>query len=151
LHGSEAGTERRRSWWLRGLTENETIAAEYIKAHSRKVADIMVRHVIIADSETPLDEIATLMEQNSIKRVPIVSEGQLVGIVTRANVIQAVASNNIGLELKGRGNSRKAAGRFEGTAVGSYGAVECHRNWWIGASLGNDVFRNRKTSNLRGC
>jgi CBS domain-containing protein len=102
LHRSEAGTEPRRSRGLRLVTRvaNGILAAEYIKAHSRKVADIMVRNVITADPETQLDEIAILMEQNSIKRVPIVSKGQLVGIVTRANLIQAVASKNVGLEAK---------------------------------------------------
>jgi len=99
LHRSEAGTER-RAQWLRLIAADVTLAAEYIKAHSRKVADIMVRNVVTADPETPLDEMAILMEQNSIKRVPIVSNGQLVGIVSRANLIQAVASQNVGLELK---------------------------------------------------
>jgi CBS domain-containing protein len=100
LHRSEAGTERRRPLWLGLMTADETLAAEYIKAHSRKVADIMVRDVVAADPETPLDEIATLLETNSIKRVPIVSNGQLVGIVSGANLVQAVASKNIGLEAK---------------------------------------------------
>jgi len=101
LHHSEAGTEPRRSRGLRlkPRMANETLAAEYIKVHSRKVADIMVRNVLSADPETPLDEIAILMEQNSIKRVPIVSKGQLVGIVSRANLIQVVASKNVGLEV----------------------------------------------------
>lgn len=75
LHRSEAGTERRRDRWLPLMTADETLAAEYIKAHSRKVADIMVRDVVTADPETPLDKIASLMEENSIKRVPIVSNG----------------------------------------------------------------------------
>ena len=99
LHRSEARTER-RSPWLRLMTADETLAAEYIKAHSRKVADIMVRDVVTADLETPLDEIATLMETNSIKRVPIVSNTRLVGIVTRANLVQAVASKNIRFEIE---------------------------------------------------
>ena len=92
MHRSEAGTERQRPWWLRGLTENETLAAEYVKAHARKVADVMTRRVITASPETPLHEIAALLEKNAIKRVPIVKDGQLVGIVSRANLIQAVAS-----------------------------------------------------------
>src|SRR5215470_9312954 len=96
LHRSEAGTEPRRSRGrLTTRMANETLAAEYIKAHSHKVVDIMVRNVFTADPETPLDEIAILMEQNSIKRVPIVSKGQLVGIVSRANLIQVVASKNV--------------------------------------------------------
>jgi signal-transduction protein with cAMP-binding, CBS, and nucleotidyltransferase domain len=60
----------------------------------------MVRDVLTADPETPLQEIASLMEQNSIKRVPIISNGRLIGIVSRANLVQAVASKNIGLEVK---------------------------------------------------
>jgi len=92
MHRSEAGTERRHSWWLWGLIGYETLASEYVKAHARKVADVMTRHVITAAPDTPLHEIAALLEKNSIKRVPIVKDGRLVGIVSRANLIQAVAS-----------------------------------------------------------
>jgi CBS domain-containing protein len=99
LRRSEAGTERRRPWWLLLITGEETLAHEYVKAHARKVADVMVRDVVTAAPETSVDEIATLMERNSIKRVPIVSSGQLVGIVTRANLIQAVASKQVALEI----------------------------------------------------
>jgi CBS domain-containing protein len=99
MHRSEAGTERQRSWWLLGWTGDETLAAEYVKAHARKVADVMTRNVITASPETPLHEIAALLERNSIKRVPIVKDGQLVGIVSRANLIQAVASTRKELEI----------------------------------------------------
>jgi CBS domain-containing protein len=99
LRRPEAGTERRRPWWLLLMTGGETLAQQYVKAHARKVVDIMVRDVISAAPETSLDETATSMERNSIKRVPIVSSGQLVGIVTRANLIQAVASKQVGLEI----------------------------------------------------
>ena len=92
LHRSEVGTERRRSWWLRLLTGDETLAAEYAKAHARKVADVMTRKVITATPETPLHEIAALLERNSIKRVPIVRSDRMVGIVSRANLVQAFAS-----------------------------------------------------------
>jgi len=99
MHRAEAGTERHRSWWLRALTAEETLAAEYVKAHARKVADVTTRDVITATADTPLHEIAVLLEKNSIKRVPIVKNGQLVGIVSRANLIQAVASTRKGLEI----------------------------------------------------
>jgi CBS domain-containing protein len=99
IHRSEAGTERRRFWWLEGLTADETLAGEYIKAHSRKVADVMTRKVITASPDTPLHEIAALLEKNSIRRVPIVDGGQLVGIVSRANLIQAVASTHKGPQI----------------------------------------------------
>ncbi len=92
LHRVEAGTERHRSWWLEGFIGNDTLAAEYVKAHGRKVSDVMTRKVITASPQTPLHEVATLMEKNAIKRVPILENGQLVGIVSRANLIQAVAT-----------------------------------------------------------
>jgi CBS domain-containing protein len=92
LHRSEAGTERRRSWWLRLIAGDDALAADYIKAHARKVSDVMTTQVITAAPETPLDEIAVLLEKNAIKRVPIVENGLIVGIVSRANLIQAVAT-----------------------------------------------------------
>ena len=99
MHRSEAGTERQRSWWVRLMAGNDSLAADYIKAHGRKVADVMTPNVITATPETSLDEIAILLEKNSIKRVPIVKDGQLVGIVSRANLVQAVASAPKGLEI----------------------------------------------------
>ena len=71
LHRVEAGTERHRSWWLEGFIGNDTLAAEYVKAHGRKVSDVMTHKVITASPQTPLHEVATLMEKNAIKRVPI--------------------------------------------------------------------------------
>jgi CBS domain-containing protein len=99
IHRSEAGTERQRPRWLESFISNETLAAEYTKAHARKVADIMTRHVITAEPDSPLHEIAALLEKNAIKRVPIVKDGQLVGIVSRANLVQAVASAKKALEV----------------------------------------------------
>ena len=92
LHRVEAGTERRRSWWLKGLIGDDTLAAEYVKSHGLKVSDVMTQSIVAAAPETPLHEIATLMEKNAIKRVPILENGKLVGIVSRANLIQAVAT-----------------------------------------------------------
>lgn len=92
LHRVEAGTERRRSWWLEGFIGNATLAAEYVKAHGQTVSDVMTTNVMTATPQTPLHEVAALMEKNAIKRVPIVENGRLVGIVSRANLIQAVAT-----------------------------------------------------------
>jgi CBS domain-containing protein len=99
MHRSEAGTALRRSWWLTGLTSEETLAAEYVKAHARKVADVMTLKVVTAAPDAPLHELAALMEANAIKRVPIVENGRLVGIVSRANLLRAVASARPRLEI----------------------------------------------------
>ncbi len=92
LRRGEAGTEHERAWWLKLLMGREIMAAEYVKEHSRKVADVMTHGIITAAPDTPVAEIATLLERHRIKRVPIVSGGKLVGIVSRANLIQALAA-----------------------------------------------------------
>jgi CBS domain-containing protein len=100
LHRSEVGGERRRSWWLLGLTDEETLAAEYVKAHARKASDVMTAKVITATPDASLGELAALMEENAIKRVPIVRDGKLVGIVSRANLVRALASAQPALEIE---------------------------------------------------
>ena len=88
----ETGTSKRHSWWLELLSNERTLAAEYIKSHSRKVADVMTSDVITAKPDTPLGEIAAMLERNRIKRMPIVEGGKIVGLVSRANILQALAS-----------------------------------------------------------
>jgi CBS domain-containing protein len=100
MHRSETGTERQyRRWMIRLVAGDASLPADYIKAHGRKAADIMTKSVITISPETPLDEIAILLERNSIKRVPVVRGGQLVGIVSRANIVQAFAAMPKGLEI----------------------------------------------------
>jgi CBS domain-containing protein len=100
MHRSETGTERQyRRWMIRLVAGDASLPADYIKAHGRKAADIMTKNVITVSPEEPLDEIAILLERNSIKRVPIVTGGQLVGIVSRANIVQAFAAMPKGLEI----------------------------------------------------
>jgi CBS domain-containing protein len=83
----EAGTGRRRPWWLAIFTGRETLASEFVREHSRRVTDVMTRNVVTATSDTPLSTIANLLERNAIKRVPIVDDGKVVGIVSRANLL----------------------------------------------------------------
>jgi CBS domain-containing protein len=99
MHRAEIGTEQHRSWWLLMLMEGQALAADYIKAHARKVEDVMTRNVVTAAPDTPLNEVARLLEKHAIKRVPIVRDGQLVGIVSRANLVQAVASSGSKLDI----------------------------------------------------
>jgi len=94
----ESGTERRRSWWLELMTGREALAAEYVKEHSRKVSDVMTREVITVKPEAPLSDIATVLERNGIKRVPVVQDGKVVGIISRANLLQALASYRAPIE-----------------------------------------------------
>lgn len=92
LRRAETGTEHQRPRWLRFLLGPERLATEYVHTHSRKVKDVMTRNVITVDPDTSLDGIVDLMEKRHIKRVPVVEDGRLTGIVSRANLIQALAS-----------------------------------------------------------
>jgi CBS domain-containing protein len=94
LHRAETGTERvrdkpRRSWWLDSLASN--LAADYVKAHARTAQDVMTRDVVSVYETTPLTDVATLLETKRIKRVPVLRGGKLVGIVSRSNLVRAVA------------------------------------------------------------
>ena len=100
IHRTEAGTEHPYSWWVHFLAGDATVAADYVKSHAVRVEDIMTTDVVTAPPETPLHEIAALLEERRIKRVPIVNKGgDLVGIVSRANLIQVVASARPKLEM----------------------------------------------------
>ena len=91
LHRVETGTERHRSWWLDMMASTNTLSGEYVKSHSGKVKDIMTRDVISVTDMTAVTDIAVLLETNRIKRVPVVRDGKLVGIVSRANLVRALA------------------------------------------------------------
>lgn len=88
----ETDTERRRSWWIEMISSGRSLAAEFAKTHGLKAEDIMTTSVVTADPETALHEIADLMERHGIKRIPIVQDGLVIGVVSRANLVQAVAS-----------------------------------------------------------
>jgi CBS domain-containing protein len=92
INRPETETARRKSWWLDALASNETLAADYVKSHSRTVADVMTRDVITASPDTSVADLAALLEKNSIKRVPIIKDKRIVGIVSRANLLQGLAS-----------------------------------------------------------
>lgn len=93
----ETGTDARRSWWLDLLTDTSEQAVTYAKTRGKKAEDVMTRNVVTATETTPLRDIASLMERHRIKRVPILRDGKVVGIVSRANLIQGLASHG-GLE-----------------------------------------------------
>jgi CBS domain-containing protein len=107
LRRVESGTQRHRSWWLELLTTKFTLQDEYVKSHSRKVTDIMTSDVLTVSPDTPLGDIASVLEKNGIKRVPVVTDGKLVGIVSRANLLQAIAT--IGKTIKTQGAVSDAA------------------------------------------
>ncbi|WP_028218939.1 CBS domain-containing protein [Paraburkholderia oxyphila] len=83
--------ERYHSWWL-DLFSSSRDAKDYVKSHGNLVAEVMTTDVVSVDEATPLSEVANIFETRRIKRVPVMRGGQVVGIVSRANLVQALAS-----------------------------------------------------------
>lgn len=91
----ESGTEREPSWWLRLFGDTDEWARNYAKTHGRRVTDVMTREVATVDEAASLPEIAGLLERRRIKRVPVMRGGEVVGIVSRANLLQGLAASPV--------------------------------------------------------
>jgi len=92
LRRSEIGTQRRRPRWLQFLMGPDGLAADFVHEHGRRVEDVMTRDAVVAQEDTQLDELAHLMEKHDVHRLPVMRGKTLVGIVTRTNLLQAIAS-----------------------------------------------------------
>jgi CBS domain-containing protein len=92
LRRTELGTQRRRARWLEFLIGPGRLASEYVQATGRKVSEIMTTDLQIVSPDTPLEEVVKLMERNRIKRVPVLRGREIVGIVSRANLLHALVS-----------------------------------------------------------
>ena len=91
LRRVELGTVQVRSHLLEVLADAGSLAAEYARTHGRRAAEVMTRNVVTVDEATPLAEVARLLEARRIKRLPVMRDGRLVGIVSRANLVRALA------------------------------------------------------------
>jgi CBS domain-containing protein len=115
LHRSEIGTARRhrvrrRSWWLDHFASE--LARDYIKSHGRTVKDIMTRDVVTVSEDTDLGDVAALLEAKRIKRVPVVRDTKIVGIISRANIVRAVGATKGALAREGEGDDRTIRSRL---------------------------------------
>jgi CBS domain-containing protein len=93
MNRPEIGTVPAKSWLQRLLADNTVLARDHIRAHSHHVADVMTKDVVTADERTELGEIASLMQRHHVKRIPILRDGKLVGIVSRSNLLQGLLSH----------------------------------------------------------
>jgi CBS domain-containing protein len=128
LHRHEIGTDRvarAGSWWLKLFGADRSLE-DYVKSHARKARDVMTREVVSVAADTPVAEIADLLESRGFKRVPVLRDGSLIGIVSRANLIQALA-------VKKR--SRKPARRSDDNTIREQLLAELQRHpWWRNSS-----------------
>jgi len=89
--------EKRRAWWLELLAEGEDLATdflEYLKEENRSAADVMKHDVVTVAEDTLIADIVDLFAKHGIKRVPVLRAGKLVGIVSRSDIIRAMAGSS---------------------------------------------------------
>jgi CBS domain-containing protein len=91
IRRAEIGTQRKRGRWLKFLVGPGRAAADYVREQGCKVGEIMTPDPLTVTEDATLEEIVEAMEKNHVKRLPVLRGDQLVGIVTRANLLQAVA------------------------------------------------------------
>lgn len=91
LRRSELGTQRKRSWWLEFLASPGKIADEYVQANARRVGEIMATNVVTTQRNASLEEVVELMGRHRIKRLPVVEDGKVVGIIARSDLLRALA------------------------------------------------------------
>ena len=92
IRRSEIGTGRKRGRWLRFILGPGKSASDFVHEHGHKVGEVMTKSPLTISEDTALAEIVELMERNNVKRLPVLRGDKVVGIVSRANLLQAVAS-----------------------------------------------------------
>jgi len=133
LHRIELGTERRparrrQSWWLSSFAAAE--APDYVKSRGRRVNDLMTQDVVTVTEDTPLADVATLLETRGIKRVPVVRDGSLVGIISRANLVRALASAPSGIAAAAPANEEEVRNRVKDEMIRARVLKELHEMEW---------------------
>lgn len=94
VRGHTVAHDERSAWWLEMIAEGSKLSPEYetyVRSADKTAADVMSKPVITAAPDATTVELAQLMEKHKIKRLPIVENGKLVGIVSRANLIHSMA------------------------------------------------------------
>jgi CBS domain-containing protein len=97
IRRDQAAREARRKWWLEILAEGEQLSPEFLawlNSQKRAARAIMSAPVITVSEDTEVDEIARLLVAHQIKRVPVVRDGRLVGIVAREDLLRTLLLSN---------------------------------------------------------
>jgi len=92
IRRSEIGARDYSSWWLSAIGGTISLAEDFVKTHGTRASEIMTETVKTVRQDARLWEIAELLEKDKIKRVPVMQDGKVVGIVSRANLLQALAA-----------------------------------------------------------
>ncbi len=115
LRREEIGTDTRRPRWMNFLLDPTAVANDFVRAHSRKVSDVMTHDVVWISDAAPLTDAIEAMEKCHIKRLPVLRNERLVGILTRADVLNALLAGMTDRSLKTE--SDRAIRRMVGDAL----------------------------------
>ena len=127
LHRAEVGTERKHKWWFRLFADSDAAAREYAKAHGLRARDIMSRYVISVHQDAELRDVADILDSHRIKRVPVLDEGRLVGIISRGDLVRALSQVQVA----------KVATRIENAALHKALSDRIKSQSWINDSYIN--------------
>jgi CBS-domain-containing membrane protein len=92
MRRTETGTERHPSWWLGLLASPDERAIAYVKSHGGHAVDVMTRHVVSVGENDTLEAIADQLEKHHIKRAPVLRDGKIIGIVSRADLLHGLVA-----------------------------------------------------------
>jgi len=92
LRRAELATGRNIAWWKNLLFGPWHSAQEYVRTHARSVASVMTRETICIAEDTPLSMILRIMEQGHVKRLPVIKDGKVIGIVSRRDILQPLSA-----------------------------------------------------------
>lgn len=92
---SETGTEKRRNWWLELFADPDAKAREYVKSHGLRARDVMTRFVVSVPDSASLAEVADVLDAHRIRQVPVMSDGRLVGMISRADLVRKLAEAKV--------------------------------------------------------
>jgi CBS domain-containing protein len=132
LRRAETGTQRQRPRWLEFFIGPGRLADEYTRTHGRKVRDVMTADPVTVTEETPLEEVVEMMEKRRVKRLPVLRGDDLVGIISRANLLHALAG--VARDLKPATNSDQA--------IREALQAELARQTWAPAALINVIVKD---------
>jgi CBS-domain-containing membrane protein len=104
LRRVETGTERRASWFASFFADPDEMARRFAKSHGLKVHEVMSRHVVTVRDDVGLSDIADVLDRNKLKRVPVVRNGLVVGIVSRSDLVRVLSESRLGEPAESSGN-----------------------------------------------
>ncbi len=132
LHRAELATEEKHKWWLKIFAHPDQLARSYAKSHGLRAVDVMSRPVVSVDAEQELADVAQVLDRSKIKRVPVLKDGALVGVITRADLVRALSS----------APRRISVGKIDDGTLQTRINAEIRKQVWLPASMLNVLVEN---------